>query len=425
MESTGGAGSPAPEEGAAPLQAPVGTPVEPSPTPSITIVDHEEETAPAAPPPEKKESAKAPAKKPAKGPGRGFSLSWFWTGRWRVPKTIGLVIIILLASLGGYVLYLQSRTGLQTLVVSYATDSDDGLEIYVTTSSLGAGDYSGTGDVSIYYTAGDGRELTYTGKISIKGEGTVVVPYEEFIIAPGNYDVVVEADGKKDTTIYSCNRLVTGIYWWYGGKYVSKDNDTTNGTRVFRLLGTNAVWVNDSVGRMIECTILFNGTAGALPGTTLEIRTQLENATADISIWDVGGQTTFHEYLDYDGPGNYTMHVTLTNPVKEGSEYRIIDDELPEPVLLNVAPLVDAGGDKQAKREGVPPKATVHFSGTADDEDTFEDEDFLWYFPDDNSTERGREVDHDYYEDGNYWVRLTVVDRFGYAGEETINVTIS
>ena len=58
-------------------------------------------------------------------------------------------------------------------------------------------------------------------------------------------------------------------------------------------------------------------------------------------------------------------------------------------------------------------------------QDTFEDEDFLWYFPDDNSTERGREVDHDYYEDGNYWVRLTVVDRFGYAGEETINVTIS
>jgi len=121
-----------------------------------------------------------------------------------------------------------------------------------------------------------------------------------------------------------------------------------------------------------------------------------------------GTLTPTHTYAD---DGVYTVTLTVTDD--DGG----VGVDTLTVVVVNVAPVVEAGADSAAK-EG----ASVAFSGSFTDPGA-DTHTYVWDFGD-GSTAVGLDVSHAYGHEGVYTVTLTVTDDDG-AGSDTLTVTVS
>ncbi|MBF0216974.1 MAG: PKD domain-containing protein [Candidatus Omnitrophica bacterium] len=117
------------------------------------------------------------------------------------------------------------------------------------------------------------------------------------------------------------------------------------------------------------------------------------------------GKTVTHTYAK---GGKYNVCLTVND--NSGTECSV--DAVQKQVLVNTAPVADAGGDISRCLRANETEYTVSLSGSGSrdaDGDTLE---YIWDFGD-GSTGNGKDVTHTYSRGGNYTARLTVDDGSG------------
>ncbi|QYZ65326.1 MAG: hypothetical protein OI74_04600 [Gammaproteobacteria bacterium (ex Lamellibrachia satsuma)] len=125
-----------------------------------------------------------------------------------------------------------------------------------------------------------------------------------------------------------------------------------------------------------------------------------------------GSLTPSHTFVDN---GTYTVTLTVTD-----SDGGVGNDTLIVAVN-NAAPSVEAGSD-QAINEG----DTASFSGSFTDPGTADTHSFEWNFGDGSAPVSGSLISsHVYTDNGVYTVTLTVIDKDGGVGSDTLTVTVS
>lgn len=124
-----------------------------------------------------------------------------------------------------------------------------------------------------------------------------------------------------------------------------------------------------------------------------------------------GTLTPDHVYADN---GVYTATLTVTD--KDGG----VGVDMVAITVANVAPSVDAGADITAT-EG----AAIHFNGAFTDPGTLDAHTIEWQFGDGSAATGSLTPQHTYVDNGTYTVTLTITDKDGGVGGDTLVVTIN
>ncbi|RLJ18334.1 hypothetical protein DJ031_11785 [bacterium endosymbiont of Escarpia laminata] len=134
--------------------------------------------------------------------------------------------------------------------------------------------------------------------------------------------------------------------------------------------------------------------------------------------------------LDNDGQYDDATGVTVTLPIQPDNTSFTVGLQVSDGLLTatdtatvtvnNVAPSVDAGPDQTAN-EG----DTVNFAGSFTDPGTVDTHTVEWNFGDGSSTSGSHTPSHVYADNGVYTVTLTVTDKDGGVGSDTLTVTVN
>lgn len=211
-------------------------------------------------------------------------------GKKKMLAIVAIVAIIISVCAVGVWYSTQPKAGMKIAIESIE-EGENGLEINV----LVMPSDSGEGSVRIVY---DSLEM-YSGSINIvNGKCTAVVPYNEFVIDNGNYTINITFKDKSDEKTHLITAVIKNIYISFDAKYTTQP--------------------------VIDVAVWPSG----LPGTevTVTIKKQDGNVLADNISLDYSETKDIYEKeipYAYSGyySGNYSIYVTLTNPIKQDSEY--------------------------------------------------------------------------------------------------------
>jgi hypothetical protein len=335
-----------------------------------------------------------PTPEPSPPPKKGL-------GKKKILLTIVVVILVIIAAFAIYIFIPKAPTG----ITLHATESEDGhsLRLSASIASESATESSGEAKISISY---EGEEVYNNNAWEINSNyDTIEIPYNEFVVENGFYDIDVEFQGVSDSATFEVKFVIEDASIT---TYNTKINDVTYQPE-FTLRAT------------FEFDVIALPKDADVKVAEVLHEDGIHEVTSGIDEWEsVDGQGQYEDVIEYEESGNYTVTLEIrNNDVKSSSEY--YDFEVEGPIMLNAIPIAKIvteegdGNENHQVRRGT----TVHFDGTFSIDDSDDNHNIViwdWFFEDTNQHEYDPEVDHTFNtlnpdpERDSWMVTLTITD---------------
>ncbi|MCG2825435.1 MAG: peptidylprolyl isomerase [Thermoplasmatales archaeon] len=290
-------------------------------------------------------------------------------------------------------------------ITLYFDEKTNGVEINVITFPKEA--YFGTATISVVHNGSS----VYDGFMDVMdGEGRKTIPFTDFVIDNGVYTFEVTFKGKTGTVNYTINGVVTQI-----DVYASASLDGTQPKIDVEVwpdaatpLGEAVVTITQVGGDVIVDAeaLTFSETTGTYSGT-----------------------------FPYVNSGNYTIYITLANPVKPESPYKEITGYVKngtggDNVFVNLGPVAVIWPSSQTVYLSV--NNTAEFSGNNSVDYDGAIVNWTWVFDTDNDVDGDDDVlygmtvtyEYDSGDVGSHTVTLCVLDNSGMFAVITCSVNV-